>query len=516
MSTLLTDRRRALVSTAPRLATLLDMLSAPAYMCDREGRLTYFNAPAQALWGRAPRLDDLAERYCGSHRLYTAQGEPLRHDECWMARALHDGCEYEGREIQVERPDGSRRFALAHARPVRDEHGVVTGGVNVMIDITGQKTAEAELRASNQRKDAFLATLAHELRNPLAPLRCAVPILRRTYGEGDATPVLAMVERQVDHLVHLVDDLVEASRITRGQLKLRPQRIDVGSVLGLAAETARPRITARGHALQMETLAEPAWIHGDPLRLAQVFANLLDNAAKFMAPGGTIEVLLRRSAAQVEIHVRDTGVGIPEASLPHVFDLFMQEERVDNGMQAGLGVGLALVRKLVELHGGSVSAHSAGRNAGSEFVVRLPLLGGADAGTREANGSERGTPADGRQRVLIVDDNRDAAQSLAMLVELLGNSVTVSFDGRDALVRAAQFQPTVVLLDLSMPGMSGFDVARELRASPGFGPVRLVALSGRSEDEYRRRSAAAGFDSHLVKPIDLPTLQKVLAPGDTP
>jgi PAS domain S-box-containing protein len=499
-------------SAAPsgaRLFAVLDMLPAAAYTCDRSGQITHFNRLATALWGRVPRLNHPRDRWCGSHRLHATDGSPLRHDQCWMALALQDERDYDGREIVVERPDGTRRIALAHASPTRDSVGNIDGGVNVMVDITEQKNAEAALREANRRKDAFLATLAHELRNPLAPLRCAVPILRRTHAGADTAPVLGMVERQVDHLVRLVDDLLEASRITRGKLTLRRQSVDIASVLGLAIETARPRIESLAHTLDVRMFDGPAWVDADPVRLAQAVSNLLDNAAKFTPPGGRIELCAVRAGSTVEVHVRDSGAGIPAADLTRVFDLFMQEERIENGLQAGLGVGLALVKNLVELHGGSVSASSKGPGEGSQFVVRLPLAEPGAEPAAAATGEGRRSPEASR-RVLIVDDNRDAAQSLAMLVELLGNEVAVAFDGTDALAQVAAFQPTIVLLDLSMPGMSGFDVARALRSSTAGAGLHLVALSGRSEDDYRRRSAAAGFDDHLVKPIDLPTLQRVL------
>ena len=489
---------------------LLDMLPAAAYTCDAAGRITYYNAHAIALWGRVPKMNDMADVYCGSWRLYTTGGARIPHDDCWMARALRDGRQYEGREVVVERPDGSRRIALAHASPQRDRNGRIIGGVNVLVDITGQKNAEARLIESNHRKDVFLATLAHELRNPLAPLRCAVPLLRRIGPGADAEPVLAMVDRQVEHLVRLVDDLLDASRITRGKLKLQRQRVDLASVISTAVEAARPHIDACRHALTLRGLETPAFVEADPVRLAQALENLLDNAAKFTPSGGRIDLTVERDGGMIDIRVCDNGVGIAPDVLPHVFDLFTQEERWVDGMKAGLGVGLALVRTLVELHQGTVCARSRGEGQGSEFTVRLPA---ADAGADPAEGALRQTDAatSPAQRVLIVDDNRDAAESLAMLVELLGSTAHVAFDGASALADAADFKPTVALLDLTMPVMDGFELARRLRRHEAMGGLRLIALSGRSEDAYRHRSQDAGFDAHLTKPVDLPTLQAVLA-----
>jgi PAS domain S-box-containing protein len=511
---LLTDPDLETAPVGTPFRVLLDLVPAAAYTCDADGRITYFNHHAAALWGRTPRLNDSGDRFCGSHRLLNSAGEPVSHADCWMAKALREARDFAGREITVERPDGSRRHALVHAGPTRAADGTVEGAVNVMLDITGQKDAQALEAEAGHRKDVFLATLAHELRNPLAPIRTAVPILRRAALASDAGAVLDMVERQVDHLVRLVDDLLEASRITRGKLVLRKQRVEIAAVVGIAVETSRSRIEAAGHALHIHSLAEPAWLDADPLRLAQVIASLLDNAAKFTPPGGRIDLLLDRDEGMLRLRVQDSGAGIHPDALPQVFDLFMQEERWV-GMQAGLGVGLALVRNLVELHGGSVCARSDGEGKGAEFTVRLPLAAPDPADGRpraaEALDPDAAPLSAAQQRVLVVDDNHDAAESLAMLVELLGNIAHVSFGGREALDACPQFRPTIVLLDLSMPGISGFEVARRLRELPGGAELRLVALSGRSEDEFRRRSDDAGFDAHLVKPVDLPTLQAVLA-----
>jgi signal transduction histidine kinase/ActR/RegA family two-component response regulator len=373
-----------------------------------------------------------------------------------------------------------------------------------------RERAEEALRKADRRKDEFLAILAHELRNPLAPIRNSLHVLQLT-GRDDpaARRVAEMMERQVSHMVRLVDDLLEVSRITRGKIELRREELDVGSVIQNAIETSRPLIDAGGHALAVQLPPEHLAVHGDGVRLAQVFSNLLNNAAKYTDPHGTIEVAARRDGDAVVVSVKDSGTGIPADMLPRVFELFTQVDGATNRAHGGLGIGLTLVKNLVEMHGGSIDAKSDGPGKGSEFVVRLPLSSSAAADVPKP-AAPASAPLSPR-RVLVVDDNRDAADSLAMLLRLLGATVRVVNGGRDALKLLDDYVPDIMLLDIGMPGMDGYEVARRVRERSELNDVTLVALTGWGQDEDRRRSRSAGFDHHLIKPADVGEIKALLA-----
>jgi PAS domain S-box-containing protein len=376
-------------------------------------------------------------------------------------------------------------------------------------DVTDRKRAEQALREADRRKDEFLAILAHELRNPLAPIRNSLHILRLvTHGDATAEKVGELMERQVDHMVRLVDDLLEVSRITRGKIELRTEQVEVISIVRSAVETSRALIEAAHHELKVEVPSEPLVIEGDPVRLTQVFANLLNNAAKYTDDGGHIRLQARRDRGEVVIAVCDDGTGIPRDMLPRVFDLFAQGSRSSSRAQGGLGIGLTLVKMLVELHGGSVEAKSRGVGYGSEFAIRLPLVSDAPQAT---NGAETRSSAMLRpRRILVVDDNQDAASSLGMLLQLLGADVRVVHNGPDALDSVGAFRPEVVLLDIGMPGMDGHEVARRLRQSPEGRDLVLIALTGWGQEQDRRSSQLAGFDHHLIKPADVHVLESLL------
>jgi signal transduction histidine kinase/ActR/RegA family two-component response regulator len=364
------------------------------------------------------------------------------------------------------------------------------------------------LQDADRRKDEFLATLAHELRNPLAPVRNSLHILRLAADDATVARVRAVMERQVDHLVRLVDDLMEVSRITRGKIELRRERTDLARVLRAALETSQPLIDACGHRIDVELPAEPLPLDVDPVRLAQVFSNLFNNAAKYAECPGDIRVRAWRENGMVAVSVRDDGIGIDPGMLAHVFEMFAQVDGTHRRSQGGLGIGLTLVRSLVQLHGGSVSAHSEGIGRGSEFVVRLPLATGAEATTAAPEPLPAETPP---MRVLVVDDNRDAADSLGVLLGFLGYVVEVAHDGLGALRAVERFRPALVLLDLGMPEMDGYEVARRLRAQPDGQGLVIVALTGWGQEEDRLRSRQAGFDHHLVKPTDIDALQRLFA-----
>ena len=370
--------------------------------------------------------------------------------------------------------------------------------------------ARRALQDADQRKDEFLAMLAHELRNPLAPVRNGLTLLRLA-GSSDPTVerVRAVMERQVGHLIRLVDDLMEVSRITRGKIELRRERIDLAMALRGAVETSQPVVDAAGHALVLDLPLEPLPLDADPVRLAQVFANLLNNAAKYAERSGRIVLRARREGHEVAVFVEDDGIGIDPEMLPHVFDLFTQIDSTHRRSQGGLGIGLTLVRSLVELHGGTVAARSDGVGRGSQFEVRLPLANGDSASVPAAVPMLAAAP--GPLRVLVVDDNRDAADSLAVLLDYLGYTVQVAHDGPGALQQAELFRPALVLLDIGMPEMDGFEVARRFRAQEKWNDLVIVALTGWGQEEDRQRSREAGFDHHLVKPTDIDALQGLLA-----
>jgi signal transduction histidine kinase len=370
-----------------------------------------------------------------------------------------------------------------------------------------------QLAEMDRRKDEFLATLAHELRNPLAPLRNSLHILRMSGDSGPASErIHEMMERQINHMVRLVDDLLEVSRITRGKIELRRERVELAAVLRSAVETSRPLIEAARHQLAITVPPEPLILEADPVRLSQVIANLLNNAAKYTEEGGQIWLTARLEGGDAAVSVRDTGLGIPADMLSRVFDMFAQVDRTLKRSQGGLGIGLTLARTLVEMHGGRVEARSDGLGKGSEFTVRLPL---AAENSLAAEGRSRAAstqPATlSQQRVLVVDDNRDAADSLGLLLKFLGADAHVVYDGPSALQALDVYRPAVVFLDIGMPGMDGHEVARYMRQAPEFQDVMLIAMTGWGQEEDRRRSQAAGFDHHLVKPADADALQALLS-----
>ena len=402
------------------------------------------------------------------------------------------------------------------------ENGRLVRVWGTQLDITERKRLEEELRrraeelvAADRRKDQFLAMLAHELRNPLAPIRNAVELMRQVETvDPSFQPAREMVERQVKHLARLVDDLLDVSRITRGSIRLRKEVVDLGTVLQRAVEGIGPLITSRGHKLTVEPPREPVRLEADPTRLEQVISNLLDNAAKYTMPGGHIRLAAAREGGEAVVRVRDTGIGVPHDVLDRVFEPFVQSDGSLARSEGGLGVGLTLVRSLVEMHGGRVEASSPGLGQGSEFVIRLPTRLPAEAALPAA---EPASPPPVRPlRVLVVEDNVDAAESLANLLRLWNHVVNVVHDGRTALEAARVQQPEVVLLDIGLPGLDGYQVARRLREEVGLDHTLLVAMTGYGQPEDRRRSQEAGIDHHFVKPVEPIVLRNLLAGAAVP
>ena len=381
---------------------------------------------------------------------------------------------------------------------------------DVRDHLAKRQEAEEALRQADRRKDEFLAILAHELRNPLAPLRNSINILQLTESNDAGTKRLCeTMERQVNHLVRLVDDLLEVSRITRGKIELRKETVAVAAVMRNAIETSRPTIDEAEVQLAISLPQEPILVDGDFVRLAQVFANLLNNAAKYTNRGGQIWFTAKSEHDEAVISLRDSGIVIPPEHMPNVFDLFMQVDKATNRSQGGLGIGLTLVRNLVELHHGRVTVHSDGPGRGSEFVVRLPVAHAEGPTTHRSPAKTTGAPPS--RRILVVDDNADSATTLGMLLKLLGVEMRIANDGPTALAAVEEFHPQIILLDIGMPDMDGFEVARRLRQRPEYGDVLLIALTGWGQEEDRRRTREAGFDHHLVKPVALEALQAFLA-----
>lgn len=404
-------------------------------------------------------------------------------------------------------------MALPFSHGVATDEPAIERLCRLAVELDAARRRIQELEAAERQINEFLATLAHELRNPLAPIRNAVSLMQMGGLSGAMMEWYStIIDRQLTQLTRLVDDLLDVGRITTGKLSLQKEPVDIALVVETAVDSSRPLIDARKHTLEISLPPLPLRVEGDLTRLSQVVLNLLNNAAKYTPEGGAIRLTVGRQGRQVVVRVRDSGLGIPADLLPNVFDLFMQGDRSLDRAEGGLGVGLTLVRRLAELHGGTVEARSDGPGRGSEFIVRLPLLA-APLSPRRAppdRNAERPQPA-GCRRVLVVDDNRDAAESMTVLLELWGHEVRIAHSGREALAIAAGYRPDAVLLDIGLPEMDGYEVATRLRRIPEWTGVMLVAVTGYGHDEDRRRCRETGFDHHLIKPVDPVKLESLLA-----
>ena len=463
-----------------------------------------------------------------NRRWYEYTGTTPEQMEGWGWQSVHDPdvlpevlgrwkhCIATGEPFEMVFPlkgaDGEYRPFLTRVNPLRDADGRILYWFGTNTDIGDIKRMEDALRDADRRKDEFLATLAHELRNPLAPIRNSLQILKMPrIDAATVQQVNEMMERQVNALVRLVDDLLDVARVMRGKIELRKEPVELATVVARAVETVQPLIELQGHELDVSVSPESLLVDADPVRLAQVVSNLLTNSAKYTEANGHIWVSARREGNDAVLRVRDDGIGIAPDVLPHIFELFMQADHSSSKAQGGLGIGLTLAKNLTQMHDGTIEARSPGRGMGSEFTVRLPLMleqrteavGEVDDGTRDD------TPSSGH-RLLVVDDNKDAAVSLATMLRLQGHEVRVAHDGPSALAIASSFLPDMVFLDLGMPDMDGYEVARVMRQKPGLEAVVLAALTGWGQEEDRRRTAAAGFDHHLVKPPDRKVLDRVL------
>jgi PAS domain S-box-containing protein len=479
-----------------QLTHILESIRDGFIALDRSWRFTYVNSEAERLLGR-PRGELLGRAVWEvfpqtiASTLYTE-----------LHRAVRDEV-----TVDIEGPTlgGGPRYFSHRVYPAAD------GELSVFFqDITQRKLNEDALKDADRRKDEFLATLAHELRNPLAPIRNAAKVLlAEDLNDSMRRSGAQIINRQVAHMARLLDDLLDVSRVSRGRLELRSEWVALASVIENAIEASRPAIDSAAHELLVSLPSESVYLNGDPVRLAQVFSNLLNNAAKYTEPGGHISLSAQCEGTEVVVRVRDDGIGIAAETLPQIFEMFAQAKPARQRSQAGLGIGLSLARALVELHGGHIEAQSAGEGKGSEFVVRLPRLMQLAAPGVDSNADPPATMA--RRRVLVVDDMKDSADSLGMLLRKIGHEVHVDYAGTDALETAARVQPEVIFLDLGMPAPDGFEVCRRIRGMGSWGrTVFIAALTGWGQAADRRRTEEAGFDRHLIKPIDPIELEVIL------
>ncbi len=502
------ERRRAeedLRASEQRFRTLTSHAPVGIFLTDREGNCLFVNERWCEMSGLSP---EEARGQGWARALHPDDSERVFHE--WSS-ATEEGRPFAG-EYRFLTPQGKVTWVEGSAVGLLDETGQAKEYIGTITDITARKEAVDALKEADRRKDEFLALLAHELRNPLAPLRNGLEVMRLASADASVVAKLRdMMARQLSHMVRLIDDLLDVSRISRNKIELRRSQVLLADVIRSAVETARPAIEAAGHELTVSLPREPIHLDADLTRLAQVFGNLLNNSAKYTEQSGHIWLTATRAGDHVQVVVRDTGIGIPGFALPNIFEMFNQVDRSIERRAGGLGIGLALVKGLVEMHGGTVEAASPSPGKGSTFTVRLPVL-------EERAESPIGKPAEElpdstgpKRRILVVDDNQDSAASMATMLHLLGNEVRTANDGIEAVARAEQFRPHVVLMDIGMPKLNGYEATRRIREQPWGRDMAIIALTGWGQEEDRTKSKEAGCDDHLLKPVHLPDLQKLLA-----
>ena len=500
----LTERRRheeRLRESEEKLRLIVDGVKDHAMiLLDAHGTIVSWNPAAQNVLGYA--ADEAIGRE--SAILYPAQDRASGRPQAEMTAAAHAGAFHS--HAWKARSDGSSVWTEGSLSAIRDGDGQLKGFVHILRDLTEQRRIE-ELEAEGRRILEFIAMLSHELRNPLAPIRNAVSILKLPQGQQQTDKYADLIGRQVTHLTRLVDDLMDVSRIATGKIVLERASLELNTLVQVAVDSMRSTFEQYGHDIEVRPAPQPVFIEGDAVRLTQVVVNLLSNAAKYTAPKGRIEVEVSRNHSVVRLDVIDNGIGMSESLLERVFDPFVQGERALDRAEGGLGIGLTLVKKLVELHGGSVLASSAGPGRGAKFTITLPLAGDRAQPLSAVAVPARAQPAS----VLVVDDNRDVAESLVELLEASGCEVHVAFSGREAIDIATSTPLTAVLLDVGLPDMSGYDVARRLRALPSMQGTRIIATTGYGLKSDRDASAAAGIDAHLVKPVDHEEVLRLIA-----
>ncbi|HKH46805.1 MAG TPA: PAS domain S-box protein [Thermoanaerobaculia bacterium] len=508
-----TERRRA-EEVQARLAVIVESTHDAIVSKTLDSVIRTWNPGAERLFGYS------AEEAVGRSITLIIPPDRLDEEATILARITR-GERIEHYETVRMAKDGRRMDISLTISPIRDVEGHIIGASKIARDITERKRADEALqeamealKKADRRKDEFLALLAHELRNPLAPLRNSLQVLRLASDPDLIDKSREIMDRQLSHMVRLIDDLLDISRISLNKMELRRTRVVLADAVSSAVETARPAIQEAGHELTISLPPEPIYLDADFTRLAQVFGNLLSNSARYTEGRGQIWLTAERDGGQVTVTVRDTGIGIPAPALPNIFEMFSQVDRSMERSAGGLGIGLALVKGLVEMHGGTVEAESPGPGQGSALTVRLPVLedrAESSDGTAAEGGPES---AGSKRRILVVDDNEDSAASMQMMLQLLGNEVRTAHDGYEAVERAEQFRPQVVLMDVGMPNLNGYEATQCIREQPWGHDMVIIALTGWGQEEDRARSKEAGCDGHLVKPVELADLEKLLAePG---
>jgi PAS domain S-box-containing protein len=502
-----TERRRAdeaLRRTTEQLQIVTESMAALVTRCSRDLKYLWVSRPYANWMGRQPEeivgrpISDIvgeeAFEQLRPHFERVLAGETIRYEERISFRGI-----------------GPRWINATYA-PTFSAMGMIDGWVAVVNDIDDRKRMDEELQNADRRKDEFLAILAHELRNPLAPISNAIELLRYEHDSGITEQARSVMERQVGHLVRLVDDLLDTSRITRGKLELRKERVELASVILSAEEAALPHIKSQSHEFTLTLPPDPIDLDADPIRLSQAFANLLNNAAKFTEKGGRIRLSAERQGREVVVSVRDTGIGIAQENLHTIFNMFSQVHPALKRAHGGLGIGLTLVRGLIELHGGTVEARSDGIGQGSEFIVRLPVLDASIPAEKKEAAKDAGMKSARKLRILVVDDNQDAATSLVLMVQtMMGHETMTAFDGLEAIQAVSTYRPDVVLLDIGLPKRNGYEVACHIREQSWGKKIVLVAITGWGQVDDKRRALEAGFNYHLTKPVQVAVLENLLA-----
>lgn len=493
------------------LERLLEVIPASVWIAkDSHCREVVGNRMAAALLAVSAN-ENISQTPVPGHRTQTIRhfrdGRELSADELPLQLAAASGRPQSTGELEIELPDGQRVTMIGGATPLLDEHGEVCGAVAAYSDVSELISARRALEASDRQKDEFLALLGHELRNPLAPIGTAIELLSRTLpADSRALLAVQIIKRQVSQLTRLVDDLLDVARITQGRMQLQQMPLDLTTVIAQAVETVEPKLRQQQHELSIVRSEGPLYIQGDFPRLVQCVGNILANAVKYTKARGKIRIEMRAADEAAVISISDDGVGISRELLPKVFDLFVQGNRTLERAEGGLGIGLSVVKRLVQMHGGEVTAQSRGLDEGTTIEIRLPRI----APPQESKSMSVRVSAPSR-RVLIVDDNADAAESLAMLLNAAGHQAVVALGGQQALMHIASFRPEIALVDIGLPEINGYELAPRLRAQLASDGLKLIAITGYGQQEDRQKALAAGFDHHLVKPVDFAALERAMA-----